>query len=269
MPDQMFYNTGIGTYIWIISNRKDKKSQGAVRLIDARESGTKMRKSLGDKRKELTQQAIAEITELYSQASNLQNDRRVKILKNEEFGYARFVIERPLRRIWKVSTEAISGSPASVRSELQKLEGQTFTEFGQAEIALLTLELDEKQRKLALKAIATTDPTAAVTFNKKKELVSDSDLRDAENIQLPAGYLDVELNAQQEILRDLASRQLTEEIKPFAPDAWIDLSKTKIGYEIPFIRQFFKPIPPRPVDEVRDEVLKIEAGIKILLEELK
>jgi type I restriction enzyme M protein len=269
MPDQMFYNTGIGTYIWIISNRKDKKSQGEVRLIDARESGTKMRKSLGDKRKELTEQSIAEITELYSQANNLQNDRRVKILKNEEFGYARFVIERPLRRIWKVSTEAIIGSPASIRSELQKLEGQTFTELGQAEIALLTLELDGKQRKLALKAIATTDPTAAVALNKKKEMVSDSDLRDAENVQLPAGYLDVDSNAQQEILRNLASKQLTEEIKPFASDAWIDLSKTKIGYEIPFIRQFFKPIPPRPVDEVRDEVLKIEAGIKILLEELK
>ena len=74
MPDQMFYNTGIGTYIWIISNRKDKKSQGVVRLIDARESGTKMRKSLGDKRKELTQQAILEITELYSDANNLLND---------------------------------------------------------------------------------------------------------------------------------------------------------------------------------------------------
>lgn len=269
MPDQMFYNTGIGTYIWIISNRKDKNSQGEVRLIDARELGTKMRKSLGDKRKELTQQSISEITVLYSNASKRLNDPRVKIMKNEDFGYARFIIERPLRMIWKVSSEIISQAPASIRSELQKLENQSYQELSQVEAALKNLALDDKQKKAALKAISTTDPSAEITLNKKNAIVPDPDLRDAENVPLPHGYLELKFDKRHEVLLELASKHLREEISQFTPDAWIDFSKTKIGYEIPFIRQFFKPIPPRSVDEVRAEVLQIEAAIKLLLEELK
>jgi type I restriction enzyme M protein len=269
MPDQMFYNTGIGTYIWIISNRKDKNSQGEVRLIDARELGTKMRKSLGDKRKELTQQSISEITELYSNAGKRLNDPRVKIMKNEDFGYARFIIERPLRMIWKVSSEIISQAPASIRSELQKLENQSYQELSQVDAALKNLALDDKQKKAALKAISTTDPSAEITLDKKNDIVPDPDLRDAENVPLPHGYLELEFDKRHEVLLDLATKHLEEEISKFTPDAWIDFSKTKIGYEIPFIRQFFKPIPPRSVDEVRAEVLQIEAAIKLLLEELK
>jgi len=269
MPDQMFYNTGIGTYIWIISNRKDKKSKGLVRLVDARDFGTKMRKSLGDKRNELTQESIMEITELYSDAESNPADSRVKILKNEDFGYARFVVERPLRRIWKVSRETIAAAPGAIRVQLQDLEDQIFTNQQDLENALKRINLEDKLIKIAIKTFATTDPNAEVSFNKKNQALADPDLRETENAPLPLGFLLLDEESKSEALNEMADKLLKEEVLPYAHDAWIDKTKTKIGYEIPFIRQFFQPVPPRPVNEVRKEVLEIEAKIKSLLEDLQ
>ena len=103
LPDQMFYNTGISTYVWILTNRKPANRSGAVTLVDARELGTKMRKSLGDKRKELTTEAIAEISRLFADAPALVRrknpDPRVKVMRNKEFGFARLTVERPMRRV--------------------------------------------------------------------------------------------------------------------------------------------------------------------------
>lgn len=104
LPDQMFYNTGIATYVWILTNSKTDEQRGLVKLVDAREMGTKMRKSLGDKRKELTDDAIDEIVQLFGGAMDeFADDSRVKVLPRETFGFQRVTVERPLHRRWQVS----------------------------------------------------------------------------------------------------------------------------------------------------------------------
>lgn len=265
MPDQMFYNTGIGTYIWIISNRKDKKSQGLVRLVDARELGTKMRKSLGDKRKELTSDAIEQITNLYSNASLKSSDMRVKVMKNEEFGFARLTIERPLRRIWRVDEEILLSAPAALRVRLGKINGSTFSLEKEAMEAVSTLGFDSKEIKAAIKAIATTDQSAKPVLGKKSSYEPDVELRDNENISVPAGFTQMTQSERIEAVKKLAEEHFIREIKPYVPDAWVDHSKTKIGYEIPFTRQFYTYMPPRPVIEIREEIESLEHQIQVLM----
>ncbi len=269
MPDQMFYNTGIGTYIWIISNRKDKKSQGVVRLVDARELGTKMRKSLGDKRKELTSDAIEQITNLYSNASLNSSDKRVKVMKNEEFGFARLTIERPLRRIWRVDEEILQSAPAALRAKLIVLTGKTFLTEKEAEKAVLSAGFDGKEIKAAMKAIATTDSAANPVKGKKFTFEPDSDLRDNENVPLSTGYIQLNDSERSKAIEKRAEEYLLKEITPYVSDAWIDHSKTKIGYEIPFTRQFYTYTPPRPVDEIRGEIDSLEQQIQVLMQGLK
>ena len=269
MPDQMFYNTGIGTYIWILSNRKDENSRGNVRLVDARELGTKMRKSLGDKRKELTTDAIERITKLYLDASLNSSDKRVKVMKNEEFGFARLTIERPLRRVWRVDDEAILSAPESFRAKLGKLSDQTFMSQNEAERALLGVGFEGKDSKAALKLISTTDQAADPLQGKKFAFEPDPDLRDNENMPLPAGFIQLSETERAEALEKLAESHLLKEIKPYTSDAWVDHSKTKIGYEIPFTRQFYSYSPPRPVGLLRSEIDSLEREIQMLMQALK
>jgi type I restriction enzyme M protein len=269
MPDQMFYNTGIGTYIWIISNRKDKKSKGLVRLVDAREFGTKMRKSLGDKRKELTSDAIEQITKLYSEAISCASDKRVKVMKNEEFGYARLTIDRPLRRIWRVDELSIASAPVALRANLEKLNGQMFVSELEAEQAILRAGIDGKELKSTLKGIATTDSAADPVQGKKYSYEPDPDLRDTEIIALPTGFIQMDESQRTKFVERLAEDHLIKEIHPFISDAWIDHSKTKIGYEIPFTRQFYTYVPPMPLSEIRHEIETLELQIQILMKDLK
>jgi type I restriction enzyme M protein len=269
MPDQMFYNTGIGTYIWVISNRKNKKSQGTVRLVDAREFGTKMRKSLGDKRNELNSEAIEQITALYSTTRDRQNDSRVKVMKNEQFGFARLTVERPLRRIWRVDAETLSASPTEIRSSLERLHGQTFETKKSAEEAIASVGIDELDVKSALKAIAISDPMAAPLAGKRYPFEPDPDLRDFENIKLPPGYIEMTELEREESIRSLGEEHLVSEILPYASDAWIDHGKTKIGYEVPFTRQFYTYIPPRSIGDIRSEIEHLELQIQDLMRGLE
>ncbi len=269
MPDQMFYNTGIGTYIWIISNRKEMKSKGLVRLIDAREFGTKMRKSLGDKRKELTPDAIEQITNLYSNASLSSSEKRVKVMKNEEFGFARLTIERPLRRIWRVDEDILKSTPAALRAKLEALTGKTFKSEEEAEKAVISAGLEGKDAKAAMKAIATTDSTANPALGKKGVFEADSELRDYDNVSLCTGFIQMNESERHKAIEELAEEYLLKEITPYVSDAWVDHSKTKIGYEIPFIRQFYTYVPPRSVDEIRNEIQNLETGIKDLMKDLR
>jgi type I restriction enzyme M protein len=269
MPDQMFYNTGIGTYIWIISNRKDKKSKGLVRLVDAREFGTKLRKSLGDKRKELTTEAIEQITSLYSDAISNSTDKRAKVIKNEEFGFARLTIERPLRRVWRVDEENLLSAPAALRVKLEKLAGHTFLFENEAEHALVSAGFAGSEVKGVLKVIATTDPTANPVQGKKTAWEPDSDLRDNENISLPSGFIQMNEQERAHKVEKLAEEYLRTEIHPYISDAWIDHTKTKIGYEIPFTRQFYTYNPPRAVAEIRGEIQALDQDIRELMSKLK
>ena len=269
MPDQMFYNTGIGTYVWIISNRKGKNSKGSVRLVDARELGTKMRKSLGDKRKELTSDAIEQITNLYAGAMAAPSDVRTEVLKNEELGFARLTVERPLRRIWRIDEEVLLSAPALLRTRLEKLDAQIFLSEKEAEDAIISIGFDGKEARAAIKAIATTDSSAKPVAGKKQTFEPDPELRDYENISLPKNFILMNEDERIRVVAELAEEHLGRNIHPYTPDAWIDHGKTKIGYEIPFTRQFYKYTPPRPVAEIREEIETIEKQIQALMMDLK
>ncbi len=264
LPDQMFYNTGINTYIWILTNDKAAADSGLVRLVDAREIGTKMRKSLGDKRKELTQDAIDDIVRLYLGAlGEAADDARVKVLAREAFAFQRITVERPLRRVWEVTPEAVA---AESYSALAGLVGKRFD----TEKALLAVApgLTSAQRKTFAKACAVTDLDAPVVTGRGGKVEPDPDLRDAENVPLPAGWFDLDDDARAKALETDAQHHLTTEIHPYVPDAWIDHTKTKVGVEIPFTRQFYAYETPRPVEQIAAEIKDLEAQIQAWMKDL-
>lgn len=189
LPNDIFYNTGIATYIWVLSNNKEKRRMGKVQLINANGLYEKRRKSLGNKRNDIPQTAIDEIAKIYG---DFRENKLSKIFKNEDFGYRKVVVERPLR--------------------------------------------DESGKPML----------------KKGKVQADPKLRDTENIPLS---------------EDVAE-YMKREVLPYAPDAWIDESKTKIGYEIPFTRYFYEYTPPVPSEEIKREILQIEAELKGSIERI-
>ncbi|OZF33039.1 restriction endonuclease subunit M [Rhodococcus sp. 14-2483-1-1] len=258
LPDQMFYNTGISTYVWILTNDKATEDYGLIRLVDARTMGTKMRKSLGDKRKELTGAAIDEIVRLYLGAkSEFADDARVKVLTREAFGFQRITVERPLRRRWEVTSEAVATEPYSAYAGLVgrrfKSEKALFVEVG---------DLKPAQRRAFAKACAVADPDATIITGRGGKAEPDPDLRDTENVPLPAGWFDLDDDAREQALTDAAETHLKTEIHPYVPDAWVDHDKNKVGVEIPFTRQFYVYEPPRPIGEIAAEIRDLETQIK-------
>jgi len=205
LPDQLFYNTGISTYFWIVTNRKSPERRGKVQLVDARELWTKMRKSLGEKRKELSDDQITEIVRLYGEFK--ENDQ-VKILPNEAFGFLRITVDRPF-------------------------DDQT----------------DSQGRP-------KPDPS----------------LRDNENVPLPGGKISFEPDTTERLgtpeFRKAIDDYMVAEVLPYVPDAWVDHSKTKIGYEIPLTRHFYTYEPPRPLEEIDAEIKALETQIQALLAEV-
>ncbi|MCT1435940.1 type I restriction-modification system subunit M [Brachybacterium paraconglomeratum] len=257
LPDQMFYNTVISTYVWILTNDKDTDDRGLVRLVDGRELGTKMRKPLGDKRKELTPSAIGEITRLYGGARDeFADDERVRVVRREEFGFQRVTVEQPLRRRWDVTPEAVAEEPFT---ELAHLVGRRFD----TEKALLAEVggLSAKDSKAFAKACAIADPDAPVIMKKGKP-EPDPDLRDQENIPLPERFFDIDDKSGSAVLEREAEQHLADEIHPYVPDAWIDHAKSKVGIEIPFTRQFYVYEPPRPIEEIASEIKELESQIQ-------
>ncbi|HHU08714.1 MAG TPA: SAM-dependent DNA methyltransferase [Intrasporangiaceae bacterium] len=265
LPDQMFYNTGISTYVWILTNNKTDRHRGRVTLVDAREMGTKMRKSLGDKRKELTDLAIAEIVDLYLGAhEEFADDPRVKVLTNETFGFQRITVERPMRRRWDVTAETVASD--ELYAALAPLVGRTFAAEKDLFKELNGLSLAQKRR--FARAVAVADPEAPVVTGRGGKPEPDPDLRDMENVPLPVGWLDLDEDARTKALKDSAEEHLATEIHPYVQDAWIDHAKTKIGFEIPFTRQFYVYTPPRPVEEIAAEIRESEDQIQIWMKDL-
>ena len=290
LPDQLFYNTGISTYFWILTNRKTNDRKGKIALIDARESFAKMRKSLGDKRKYINDEQIADITRLYEDAIELAAndvDKRVKVFDREAFGFQRVTVEQPMRRVWQVTDDtldALAESRAFGAWETKEIAADSglfdrdatsrqnarrvFAAQGPfvkpGELSALANGVPLAVTKELIKLAATPDPNAPV-ITKKGQPEPDPDLRDQENIPLPAGWLTLDEQARQKALIEQAERYLLDEIRPYLPDAWIDHTKTRIGYEIPFTRHFYRYIPPRPVAEIDAELKAVETEIEELL----
>ncbi|MGC0403812.1 type I restriction enzyme M protein [Streptomyces sp. SAI-126] len=282
LPDQLFYNTGISTYFWILTNRKDADHKGKVVLLDARDQWVKMRKSLGDKRKELGDGTngrpdhIGDITRLYAEALQVAGDTehplhgKVKVFANEDFGYQRITVERPLKLRFEVTEETLAAlAEAKPVARLERSEefvaavrtllGSSWATKSDAFIALkdavvaagLTWPSGAPFAKAVRETIGVRDPEGEVQ-KVKGAPEPDTDMRDYENV--PLGE-DVE-------------EYLKREVLPHVPDAWIDHTKTKIGYEIPFTRHFYVYKPPRPLAEIDAELKSLEAEIQALLGEV-
>lgn len=190
LPNQLFYNTGISTYIWLINNKKAKERKGKVQLINAVDFFKKMSKSLGDKRNELSDQHIADITKIYG---DFEESEHCKIFDNTDFGYSKVTVERPTRNA----------------------KGQ-------------------------------------ILADKNGNPKADSSLRDTENIPL----------------KEDISAYMKREVLPHVPDAWVDDSKTNVGYEINFTKYFYQYKPLRSLEEIKADILALEQETDGLIKEV-
>lgn len=283
LPDQLFYNTSIFTYIWIVTNRKSKERRGKVQLINAVDLFTKMRKSLGNKRNEIGDSQRGEIVAVYG--AFVENDRS-KIFDNADFGYHQITVERPLRlnfaatpeRIERLKAERAFQNLASTKKKGKAAEqeiaaGEVLQEEILAALASLgqhriwrdrtsfEVEVDQvtkdrgikltaPARKSILGALSERDETAEICRDADGNPEPDSELRDYENIPL------------KEDIHDYFDR----EVKPYVADAWLDEEKTKVGYEIPFARLFYKYAPPRPLEQIRVEIAELEKEFESLID---
>lgn len=279
LPNQLFYNTGISTYVWILTNTKSEDRQGKIQLVDVSSFFVKMKKSLGNKRNEISKEQIDEITRLYGEYIESQYCKK---FDNEDFGYSKITVERPLRlnfilseerierlkeqtafvnlaktrrkgekglaeikegkllqeKILSILTEGISDVLYQNRDEFTKVIKNLFKDTD--------IKINASLLKAILNALSEKDETADICVDKKGNPEPDADLRDTENVPL------------KEDIHEYFER----EVKPHVPDAWIDESKTKIGYEIPFTRYFYKYTPLRPSEEIKNEIIELENMIQ-------
>ncbi len=286
LPDQLFYNTGISTYFRVVTNRKAPERRGKVQLVDGREFFVKMRKALGEKRKEISTEQIDEIVGLYG---DFAGNEKVKIFPNEAFGFMRITVERPLRLRWEVTDETIATAFAA--KAIQNLSADTQTELGELlrdelgatfatekelqatfKDAVGVLELSAPARKVLWSALAVRDPNAPIVTDRHGNPEPDPELRENENVPLPAVPLFFEEDQAARFAtlpyRAAVDDYMREEVLPYVPDAWVDHDKTRIGYEIPLTRHFYKYVPPRPLEEIDAEIKALEDEIQRLLGEV-
>ena len=264
LPTDMFYNTGIATYIWVLSNHKPKERKGKVLLINATEQFAPMRKSLGSKRKELTE---AQIDEIVNQYTRYQPSANVKLFKTSDFGYRRITVERPLK---------LAFYPRDLDRRVALLADKDWSKYGDLELLAALDAMDDKylsrekfkkalpkvsaaQFKLLIKHLSETDENAEVCKTKGKP-EPDASLRDYENVPLS----------------ESVETYFTREVLPYIPDAWIDIEKTDpydgqvglVGYEIPFNRYFYQYQSPRSLEEIDRDLDEVSREIMVLLAEV-
>lgn len=259
LPEQMFYNTGIGTYVWIVTNRKQKRRKGKIQLLDARGFWTaggsaESKRSLGDKRRHIAASQIDEIVKLYGR---IEDGERSKIFDNPDFGYTRVTVERPLRLRYQMTIEDkarfLDACPHlldDVQAIDEELGRKPLTDWNAAwkRIKGLLHQRSAKWKKAEEKrfrdVFTQKDPEAAPVKagSRAKGFEPDSVLRDFENVPLKE---DIEAYFEREV-------------RPHVPDAWMDSTNDKVGYEINFNRHFYKYTPPRPLEEIDADLKKAE-----------
>ncbi len=297
LPEQLFYNTGIATYIWVLTNRKEERRKGRVQLINATDDWAQMRKSLGDKRREISPDHIRRIAELHQ---SFQEGPDCKIFDTTDFGYRKITVERPLRLNFQASPERIArlrdeGAFArafaalaeskkkdakskrqeqeagrkmqdSILTMLNTLPGELFKDRAEFEAALeravkaSEVKLAAPVRKAILAALSERDETAKVCRDAEGQPEPDPELRDTENVPLK---------------EDVAAF-FQREVAPHVPDAWINTAIRdekngqvgKVGYEINFNRYFYEYQPPRLLEEIEADIKAIEQDILQMLAEV-
>jgi type I restriction enzyme M protein len=283
LPGQLFYNTGIFTYLWVVTNRKAPERRGKVQLVDAREHFVKMRKSLGEKRKEISGAQIEEVVGLYG---NFEEGEKVKILSNEAFGFLRVTVEQPLQLRWEVTDETIAAvlaasavqkQPEDVQTAVRELlekhyHAQFATEREMLSIlgpATAGLELSNPAQRAIWSGLAIRDGEAPVITDRSANPMPDPQMRDHENIPLPLDSVQFEEDPADRFAtleyRTAIDDYMRDEMLPYVPDAWVDYERTKIGYEIPLTRHFYKYVAPRSLEEIDAELKALEEEIQELL----
>ena len=284
LPEQMFYNTGIGTYVWIVTNRKQPQRQGKIQLIDARARWKPMRRSLGDKRRLMGDDDIAAVVCDYG---NFAESKTSKIFDNADFGYHRVPIERPLRLLYRMDVERKSrflDALPHLLDDVQMIDregGRTpredWASFDQWMAELLTKRgrrWKSNERKLFRDVFAERNPEATPVVREQRRrqpgddrvwgwfdaptqgwvqmYEPDTQLRDFENVLLKQP---VDQHVREQVLRHVA-------------DAWADQPNIRSAYEINFNRYFYTYTPPRPLAEIDSDLRDLEEEILRLLREV-
>ena len=260
MPDQLFYNTGISTYIWIVDNKKAKKRKNKVQMINAAGFYEKMPRSLGSKRNVIPEEQIENITKIYGR---FKEGAFCKIFDTTDFGYHRITVERPLRLKVEINEEVKQAFKTDenlvgledVLVDLKKAFGKTIhLDFNKSKTVLTKIfkahSLTAKQKKAVQNLVVKADPQAEKVIKKMEEerpvYETDSNLRDYENIPLKE---DIQTYFEREVL-------------PHAADAWIAHDKTKVGYEINFTRYFYEFKPLRSTKNIRADIQSLREKIE-------
>ncbi|MGX4636931.1 type I restriction-modification system subunit M [Clostridioides difficile] len=282
LPTDMFYNTGIATYIWVLTNKKEDKRKGKIQLVNASEYYQLMRKSLGNKRKEISLEQIEEIKEIYERFEESENS---KIFDNEGFGYRKVTIERPLKLSFRVNEEAIENVKNTTQfinlsvskkkdeevkvkeeaegrvkqdkllkllesfdSEFEYMKRNKFIKDLKSKSKLYDVALSAGLIKAIVNAIGVRNEDAVVCKDAKGNIESDSSLKDTESIAL----------------KEDVYEYFEKEVKPHVEDAYIDESSIdNIGYEIPFTRYFYKYEKLKSFDDIMKEVESLESEIAL------
>ena len=240
LPLNMFYNTGIATYIWVLSNRKAEHRRGRVQLIDASQWSRPLRKNLGSKNCELADEDIQRICNVFTA---FEETEQSKIFPNEAFGYWKVTVEQPLR------LEGIDPERAYAAKESKSLKDEAKRSETAAPVIRKVHKSNVDPDPLRGLFPATIKGKSAVV-----EYEPDPELRDTEQVPL------LEEDGIDEFLR--------REVLPYAPDAWYVPDSVKVGYEISFTRHFYKPQPLRPLEEIRADILALERETEGLLGEI-
>ena len=269
LPEQMFYNTGIGTYVWIVTNRKEKRRRGRIQLLDARDVWTAggsedNKRSLGDKRRHLTGRQIAGIVQHYGR----QTDGGIsKTLDNADFGYTRVTVERPLRLCYQMTVEDkarfLDACP-HLLDDVQAIDSELGREpkrnWNAVWVRINDALRPHKSRwkateqRIFRSVFTQKDPGADPVTRGRRDARYEPDpaLRGFENVPL----------------KDDIDAYFDREVRPHVPDAWMDRSKDKVGYEININRYFYKYTTPRPLAEIDADLKEAEEEIMRLLREV-
>lgn len=257
LPENLFYNTGIATYVWVLSNDKAPKRRGKVQLIDATERFEKLRRNLGKKNCVLSDADVKWVLDAYE---TCEDGEHSKVFPNAAFGFWQITVERPLRLRAELGDEARKALATAVKGTKEegllpvveavaKARGagphrdwNAFRLWVTDAAKKAEVKVTDKGWKALRAALATTDPEAEPVRAEKSGYEPDPELRDHENVPMT----------------DTVKAYCEREVLPYVPDAWVDDEATVIGYEIPFTRHFYKPALMRSLAEIAEELLRLE-----------
>lgn len=258
LPEKMFYNTDIGTFLWLITNKKDEKRKGTVQLIDATSMKSLLKKNIGEKNSEITPSIRRRIVDLYL-AYRDADPKFSMVFPNEEFGYYAVDVQRPLRLkvdlkeenldmlLEEVKDNDFVSAVRRYQDEEKDSVGNSFNSFMDRieEIAKDEgIKLTAKRKKLLRDYLTYISEDAEPVLDSKGNMEPDKNLKDSEQIPM---------------LYDGGIKGFLEkEIKPYIPDAWIDEKSASIGYELSFMKYFYKPVELRPVEDIIKDLKALE-----------